>query len=126
MTKGCKRVHHRQSEKRNLARVEDAFNALLKICAGLPVAYRERFIHLLLEQACSPAGIACYLAWGGSNFSEIRVVFLCARDISEALARPWYEWARALSKQDSACMALEGVIRLIVDLIEGIALEVNQ
>jgi hypothetical protein len=81
-----KRVDRQQSGKSRLVRIEEAFKGLLRTCAELPIAHRERFILVLLKQTCLPGGTACYVAWGEWNFSEIKDAFRSAGQISPALA----------------------------------------
>ena len=123
MTNVRNRVRRQQSGKPRLVRIEDAFEALLRTCAELPIAHRERFILLLLRQVCLPAGTACYVAWGERNLSEIRPVYLSPLDISTDLADAWYEWARTLSKERASCRPQERVFWLIGELTRQISIE---
>jgi hypothetical protein len=118
-----KRVDRQQSGKSRLVRIEEAFKGLLRTCAELPIAHRERFIFVLLKQTCLPGGTACYVAWGEWNFSEIKDAFRSAGQISPALAKSWYKWARALSNDRSSCRPEERVRWLIVELVEQIFVE---
>lgn len=123
MTNFRKRVHRQQSGKPRLGRIEEAFKGLLRTCAELPIAHRERFILLLLFQIHLPGGTACYGAWGEWNFSDIKRAFQSAQHISKALADSWYKWARALSQDRSSWRPEEMVCCLIAELIEQIFIE---
>jgi hypothetical protein len=121
------RVHLPQSGKLRLVRVEDAFDALLRTCAELPIAYRERFTLFLLKQSFLFGGNACYVAWEKWNEWQRRSAYLSLSVISEDLANSWYAWAWALSNEGSSCRPLERVFCLIGELTEQIAMEeVNQ
>jgi hypothetical protein len=117
------RVHRQQSGKPRLGRVENAFEGLLRTCAELPIAHRERFILLLLKQIRLPGGTACYAEWGKWNFSDIRRAFRSAQHISKPLAASWYKWAQALSNDRSSRRPEERLWCLIGELIDQIAIE---
>jgi hypothetical protein len=57
-------VHCPQPGKLWPVREADAFKALLRTCADLPISHRERFILLLLKHAFLRGGTACYIDWG--------------------------------------------------------------
>jgi hypothetical protein len=123
MKKVRNRVRRQQSDQLRPSRVENAFEALLRTCAKLPIAHRERFILLLLQQVFLPGGIACYLAWGERDLSAIRPIYVSLLDISTDLAESWFEWARTLFNEGSSCSPQERVFCLIGELTKQISIE---
>lgn len=110
-----------------MSNVNRVHRQLLRTCAELPIAHRERFILLLLRQARLPGGTACYGPWEEWNSWQRGLVYINLLGISEDLANSWYAWAWALSENGSSCSPLERVFRLIDELIKQIAMEeVNQ
>lgn len=109
-------VHRPQPGKLWLVREKEAFKTLLRTCAELPIAHRERFILLLLKHAYLRGGTACYVDWGKWNLQERRTAFLSVHDISTDLADSRFEWSCALVNEGSCCRPRERVLYLIGEL----------
>jgi hypothetical protein len=109
-------LRRRQSGRLQPIRVENAAKGLLRACAKLPVADRQRFVDVLLKHAFLLGGTAPYVAWGTWNLPQRRTAYLRLTEVSMGLADTWYEWAWTLSTEEPFCRPEESVLSLIREL----------